>query len=107
MEAGLAVTLFTLGLMGGFLSGLIGIGGTAYSMPGPNICVSGLTTKQAAGVDAAIDGPVAAGSFGNIQGSVRGVRAATAPLQPAAVVPGTGTAYNESIVGLWTLCRRL
>jgi prepilin-type N-terminal cleavage/methylation domain-containing protein len=89
--------------------GLIGVSLGAYGMNGPTICVSGLTAKQAAGIDAAIDGPVAAGNFGNILGTVRGASSTAAPpLQPAATAAATGTAYNESIANTtWTMCRAL
>ena len=87
--------------------GLIGVSVGAYGMNGNTVCVSGLSAKQAAGIDAAIDGPVAAGAFANAVGTVRGdFSALVPPLQPTVAAP-TGKAYDESAVGTWTLCRRL
>jgi prepilin-type N-terminal cleavage/methylation domain-containing protein len=89
--------------------GLIGVSVGAYGMNGPTICVSGLTAKQAAGIDAAIDGPVAAPGFGNIQGTVRGESSTAAPpLQPTPNVSAIGKAYDENVANTtWTLCRSL
>ncbi len=89
--------------------GLMGVSIGAYGLTGPTVCISGLTTKQAAGIDAAIDGIVTtAGAFGNQQGSVRGASAAGNPLQPTPTAPATGTAFNEqTVTNLWTMCRAL
>lgn len=86
--------------------GLIGVSRLAYGLTGPTICISGLTAKQAAGIDAAIDGPVAATSFGNNLGTVRGDTGAANPLAPTAAVP-TGKAYDETVTTAWTICRAL
>lgn len=86
--------------------GLIGVSQGAYGLAGPVVCISGLTAKQAAGIDAAVDGTVAAASFGNNLGTVRGDSSATNPFQPLPAVP-TGKAYDETAAALWTMCRSL
>ncbi len=88
--------------------GLMGVSIGAYGLTGPTVCISGLTTKQAAGIDAAVDGVVTtAGAFGNAQGAVRGATGAANPLQPTAIAP-TGLAFNETTTTtLWTMCRAL
>lgn len=86
--------------------GLIGVSLGAYGLTGPTVCVSGLTAKQAAGIDAAIDGPTAAGTFGNAIGTARGDSSATNPFNPIAVAPA-GKAFDETAVGFWTMCRTL
>ncbi len=86
--------------------GLIGVGIGAYGLTGPTVCVSGLTTKQAAGIDSAIDGATVAPAFGNNTGNARGAPSATNPLQPTATAP-TGVAFNEALATLWTMCRPL
>lgn len=81
--------------------GLIGIGaGPAYGVPGPVVCASGLTTKQAAGIDGLIDGVGAT----NNTGSLRAATGAGNPLAPAAAAPGAATAYNETTATKWTVC---
>lgn len=80
--------------------GLIGItAGPAYGMTGPLVCASGLTTKQAAGIDSLIDG----GGAANNTGTLRGATAAGNPLNPAAVAPAA-TPYNETTATRWTVC---
>ncbi|HEY8608071.1 MAG TPA: prepilin-type N-terminal cleavage/methylation domain-containing protein [Noviherbaspirillum sp.] len=86
--------------------GLLAVALGTYGMAGPSVCVSGLTHKQAAGVDVAVDGALPANNIGNNAGSVRGANNAVAPLAPAAAVAG-GAAYNENAATLWTLCRRM
>lgn len=89
--------------------GAIGVGVNNYGLAGPTVCINNLTTKQAAGIDNAIDGTVTAPAFGNNSGSVRAAPsaagAATSPV-PAAPAP-TGVGYDESIATLWTVCRAL
>ncbi|MEN9435523.1 MAG: hypothetical protein RIR09_178 [Pseudomonadota bacterium] len=82
--------------------GLIGVGaGPAYGMPGPVVCASGLSTKQAAGIDGLIDGAGAA----NNTGSLRGLTAAANPLAPAGgAAPAAATPYNETTATKWTVC---
>lgn len=80
--------------------GLIGVtAGPAYGLPGPLVCASGLSTKQAAGVDGLIDGAGAA----NNTGSLRAANNNAPPLNPAAAAPGVA-AYNETITNKWTVC---
>lgn len=88
--------------------GLLAVGVGIYGMPGPAICVSNLTTKQAAGIDSAIDGAVTAPAFANALGSVRAGRSAVnAVVSPNPVAAVTGVAYDESVAALWTVCRAL
>ena len=84
--------------------GLIGVATGVYGMPGPAVCVSGLTTKQAAGVDAAIDGAGAANNTGSARGATS---AAAPPLAPAAAAPLAATPYDENAATTWTMCRTL
>lgn len=87
--------------------GLLGVTVSPYGMVGPALCVSGLTTKQAAALDIAVDGPLPATNIGNNAGAVRGDTGAANPLAPAAAAPA-GTAYNETTVATtWTMCRTL
>lgn len=82
--------------------GFVGVAMGAYAMAGPSVCVSGLSTKQASGVDASIDGTLPANNTGTARGN-NGV----APLPPTLVAPGA-VAYNETtIVNPWTMCRRM
>jgi prepilin-type N-terminal cleavage/methylation domain-containing protein len=80
--------------------GLIGVSVGPYGLIGPSVCVTGLTAKQAAGIDNAIDGPGAS----NATGSVRGT--SVTPLVPGVAIPGA-LPYNESLPALWTLCKQL
>ena len=83
--------------------GLLGVtAGPAYGSAGPLICASGLTTKQAAGIDGLVDGAGAA----NNTGSLLGAQGAANPLAPVAVAPAV-TAYNETTPNRWTVCMRL
>ena len=88
--------------------GLLAVGVGIYGIPGPAVCVSNLTTKQAAGIDNAVDGPVIAPAFANTLGSVRAGRSAVAAVtSPAPVAGVTGNDYNETVAALWTVCRAL
>ncbi len=81
--------------------GLIGVtAGPAYGLSGPLVCVSGLTSKQAGGIDALIDGVGAA----NNTGSVRGATAAANPMAPTGPLAPGVAAYDETAVNKWTLC---
>jgi len=87
--------------------GLLGVGVGAYGLTGPVVCASGLSTKQALGVDTTIDGPLPATNIGNNIGNARGANGAANPLAPAPGVPG-GVAYNTTtVVNRWTMCRSL
>ena len=87
--------------------GLIGVTVGPYGLVGPSVCISGLSTKQASGVDTTIDGALPATNIGNNVGSLRGDNGAANPLAPAAAAPA-GTAYNETTVtNPWTVCRTL
>lgn len=86
--------------------GLMGVTVGAYGMAGNAVCISGLSTKQALGVDVAIDGPLPATNIGNNIGSARGATGA-APLAPVAAAPA-GLAYDDTAtVTPWTMCRAL
>jgi len=85
--------------------GLIGVVTGAYTQPGVSICASGLTHRQALGIDTLVDGPLPETSIGNNVGAMRGAIGA-APFNPAAANPG-GVAFNESLATVWTMCRAL
>jgi len=81
---------------------LIGVSIGDYGMVGVEACVSGLSTKQARGVDVAID----SSEINNV-GDARGINGAANPLAPVAAAPAL-TAYNETaVVNTWTMCRPL
>lgn len=88
--------------------GLIGVTVGPYGLSsGPAVCVSGLTTKQALGVDTTIDGTLPASNIGNNIGNARGATGAANPLAPTAGAPA-GTAYNDTaVVTPWTMCRAI
>ena len=73
----------------------------------PSVCVAGLSTRQAAGIDSAVDGALPQTNIGNNLGVLRGANNANSPLTPTANAPA-GVAYNErTVVNPWTLCRRM
>lgn len=82
--------------------GLMGVSVAPYALVGPSVCISGLTTKQAAGIDTAIDGPGAT----NDTGTVRAATGAANPLVPSIGAPAP-TPYNEATLTLWTVCRSM
>lgn len=85
--------------------GLIGVSVGPYALVGPSVCVAGLSTKQAAGIDSAVDGTLPVNNIGNSLGTLRGNNGAANPLAPVAALPA-GVAYNEAtVVNAWTLCR--
>ena len=88
---------------GGGLIGIVSDPAGIYGRPGMAVCVSGLSTKQAAGIDTLVDGPLPATNIGNNIGDVRSATSAVNPTVPTAVVPAA-TAYNETTVTPWSLC---
>jgi hypothetical protein len=89
--------------------GLLGVSSDplgVYGQNGTSVCAAGLTTKQAAGIDALIDGALPATQIGNNIGSVRGQTNAVNPFAPIPAAPG-GVAYNESATTTWTICMRI
>lgn len=89
--------------------GLIGISADpagVYGQNGVSVCAAGLTTKQAAGVDALIDGALPATQIGNNVGAVRGANAVANPLAPTTAA-AAGAAYDETGVNAWTVCMRI
>jgi prepilin-type N-terminal cleavage/methylation domain-containing protein len=78
-------------------------GGGIYGQGGVQVCVAGLTTKQAAGIDSLIDGALPANQVGNSIGSIRGQTNATNPFPPINGAP-PGVAYSEATTTTWTLC---
>jgi prepilin-type N-terminal cleavage/methylation domain-containing protein len=84
--------------------GLVGVSISPYQLSGLSTCVSGLTHKQAAGVDTIIDGASAAPS-NNVGDARAAVGAAPGPVVPTAAVPAA-TAYNESLATIWSMCTR-
>ena len=91
---------------GGGVMGVTSDPAGAYGQTGVAVCVAGLTTKQAAGVDTLVDGALPATQIGNNLGSVRGAAGAANPLVPTAAVPA-GTAYNETLANTWTICMKI
>lgn len=91
---------------GGGLMGIAADAAGAYGQNGVNVCVSGLSAKQAAGVDLLIDGAPAAAAGGSNLGAVRGTSsAAVNPLAPGNAA--VATAFNENAAATWTLCMKL
>lgn len=87
--------------------GLIGVTMLPYGLTGVSVCVAGLTTKQATGIDTTVDGTLPTTNIGNNVGALRGDNGAANPLTPTVGAP-TGTAYNETAVtNTWTMCRPL
>ncbi len=78
-------------------------GGGVYGQGGVAVCVAGLSTKQAAGIDSLIDGALPANQIGNNIGSVRGQTNATNPFPPINIAP-VGVAYSEATTTTWTVC---
>lgn len=91
---------------GGGLMAVVSDPAGVYGQPGMSVCVAGLNTKQASGIDVLIDGPLPATQIGNNIGDVRSATGAANPLIPTAVAP-VGVAYDESLVTTWTVCMRM
>ena len=78
-----------------------------YGQAGTFVCATGLSTKQAASIDALVDGALPATNIGNNAGSLRGASNATNPLAPTTVV-AAGLAYNETTTTTpWTVCMKI
>ena len=84
--------------------GLMGAANGVYGLIGPAICASGLSHKQAAGIDTIIDGALPANNTGNNVGSLRGAANATNPLAPTGPGAPGAAVYNETAVTTWTIC---
>lgn len=89
--------------------GVIGVSRGAFGMTGTTICVQNLTTRQAAGIDSAVDGPVVGAALPDGLGTVRAAPTAGGAnsANPATTAP-TAVGYDESVPNrLWTVCRSL
>lgn len=86
--------------------GLIGVSVGPYALGRLSVCVSGVTTKQAAGVDTIIDGQVPATNIGNNIGTLRGLSNTTNPLAPIATA-AAASAYADTNLNPWSICRSL
>ena len=98
-----------LGLPRNAAGGLIGVAsivGGVYGNTGVSVCASGLSTKQAAGVDVLIDGALPATQIGNNIGTLRGASGAAVNLAPTGAVPA-GAAYIETNTNNWTVCMKI
>jgi prepilin-type N-terminal cleavage/methylation domain-containing protein len=91
---------------GGGVMGVTSDPAGVYGQTGVAVCVAGLTTKQAAGIDTLVDGALPATQIGNNLGSIRGAAGVANPLAPVAAAPA-GTAYNEALANTWTICMRI
>jgi prepilin-type N-terminal cleavage/methylation domain-containing protein len=86
--------------------GLMGVSVSPYGLVGVAVCISNLTTKQAAGMDTIFDGQ-APGNVGNNVGNFVGATGAVVPLVPTPAAPA-GQPYSETtVVTPWTMCRTL
>ena len=78
-----------------------------YGQAGTFVCATGLSTKQAASIDALVDGALPATNIGNNAGGLRGASNATNPLAPTTAV-AAGLAYNETTTTTpWTVCMKI
>lgn len=95
-----------VGLPKNAVGGYLGVSYQPFAFPGVGICVSALSTRQAAGVDVIIDGALPANNIGNNVGSFQGITGAGTAV-PTAAAPGA-LAYNEvTTVTPWSMCRTL
>lgn len=90
----------------GGLIGVASIVGGVYGNTGVSVCASGLSTKQAAGVDVLIDGALPATQIGNNIGTLRGASGAAVNLAPTGAVPA-GAPYVETNTNNWTVCMKI
>jgi prepilin-type N-terminal cleavage/methylation domain-containing protein len=89
---------------GGGLIGIVSDPAGIFGRAGMAVCVSGLSTKQAAGIDTLIDGALPANNIGNTLGDVRAITSAIPITVPTAALPAA-TAYNETTTTTpWSLC---
>ncbi|MBK6999553.1 MAG: prepilin-type N-terminal cleavage/methylation domain-containing protein [Rhodoferax sp.] len=78
-----------------------------YGQSGTFVCAAGLSTKQAAAIDALVDGALPATNIGNNVGTLRAATNAANPLAPANAAPAA-LAYNETTTTTpWTVCMRI
>lgn len=91
---------------GGGLMGVASDVAGVYGQSGVSVCVAGLNTKQAAGIDSLIDGALPATQIGNSVGTMRGQASAVNPLAPITAAP-VGAAYDETATTTWTICMRI
>lgn len=85
--------------------GLMGISADllgTFAQGGVSVCVSGLTAKQAAGIDLLIDGP----DSDNATGTARAAAGTVNPLAPSNAL-ATAAVYAEASGITWTLCMQL
>ena len=86
---------------GGLLGVTTGAAGQVFGQTGTFVCASGLSTKQAAGLDSLIDGTGAT----NDTGTLLAVQNAANPFNPTVGV--AATPYNETVAGTWTACFKI
>ncbi len=94
------------GLLGATTGSAAAGNSTVYGQFGLHVCAGGLSSKQAASIDTAIDGPLPANNVGANIGRVRAATGAANPLTPVAGAPA-GTAYSDATQTPWTVCVKI